>query len=87
MRLNWEPKAWSEYVAWQTEDKKTLKRINNLIKEILRDPETLEGLGKPEVLKYDLAGCMSREIDEANRIVYTVLNDHVLILRCKGHYR
>jgi toxin YoeB len=58
-----------------------------LIKEILRNPEALEGLGQPEALKYDLAGCMSREIDEENRIVYTVLDDNVLILRCKGHYR
>ncbi len=77
--------GWEEYVAWQTEDKKTLKKINNLIKDILRSP--FEGIGHPEPLKDNLAGYYSRTIDDKNRLVYKVLEDgRVLVAHCNGHY-
>lgn len=65
MRLLWEDRAWSDYLYWQTQDKKTLKRINGLIKDIQRS--TFEGIGKPEPLKENLSGMWSRRIDEAKR--------------------
>ena len=68
MRLLWEDRAWEDYVYWQGHDKKTLKRINTLTKDIQRNP--FDGIGKPEPLKGDLSGLWSRRIDEANRIVY-----------------
>lgn len=76
--------AWHEYVAWQVEDRKTLKSINNLIKSIQRD--SLEfGLGKPERLKYQDG--WSRRINSKDRLVYTVSNDHLIIVACKNHYK
>ena len=79
------PRAWKEYLEWQNEDKKTLKRINLLIKDIQRSP--FDGLGKPEPLKGDLSGSWSREIDEKNRMIYRILyNGDVDIIQCKGHY-
>ena len=87
MRLLWEPEAWDEYLYWQTQDKKTLTRINKLLKDIQRDPMSLEGIGEPEVLKYDMSGCMSRRIDAGHRLTYTVFEDHILIMGCRGHYR
>ena len=68
MRLLWEDRAWEDYLYWQTQDKKTLKRINTIIKDIQRN--TFNGIGKPEPLKSSLTGLRSRRIDEANRIVY-----------------
>lgn len=68
MRLLWEDRAWDDYLYWQVQDKKTLKRINLLIKDIERN--TFEGLGKPEPLKGNLSGMWSRRIDDMNRIVY-----------------
>ena len=68
MKLLWEDRAWSDYLYWQTQDKKTLKRINALIKDILRSP--YQGIGKPEPLRGNLSGWWSRRIDETNRIVY-----------------
>ena len=68
MRLLWEDRAWDEYLYWQTQDKKMLKRINALIADIKRSP--FEGIGKPEPLKHNLSGYWSRRIDETNRIVY-----------------
>ena len=68
MRLLWEDRAWDDYLYWQIQDKKTLKRINGLIKDIQRN--TFEGIGKPEPLKGNLSGMWSRRIDDANRIVY-----------------
>lgn len=76
--------AWHEYVAWQGEDRKTLKRINNLIKSIQRDGLEL-GLGKPERLKYQDG--WSRRINSKDRLVYTVSNDHLIIVVCKNHYK
>ena len=68
MRLLWEDRAWDDYLYWQSQNKKTLKRINELIKDIQRN--TFEGIGKPEPLKNSLSGLWSRRIDNANRIVY-----------------
>lgn len=77
-------RAWQEYLYWQTQDKKTLKKINTLIKDIIRNG--YEGLGKPEQLKEDLSGFWSRHIDDANRIVYRISEDCIEIIQCKGHY-
>ena len=84
MKKIWHDKAWDEYVEWQTEDKKTLKRINLLIKDIDRHPFT--GIGKPEPLKGNKQGYWSRRIDEANRIVYKVERDKLIIAQCGRHY-
>ena len=85
MRLLWEDRAWDDYLYWQEQDKKTLKRVNKLIKYIQREP--FDGIGKPEPLKDNLTGWWSRRIDEVNRIVYYVQNDIVHIVACKGHYK
>ena len=84
MRLLWEESAWSDYLDWQNEDKKTIRRINQLIRDIQRSP--FEGIGKPEPLRGNLAGWWSRRIDEANRIVYKPQGDGVIIAAVKGHY-
>ncbi len=84
MRLLWEEGAWKDYLEWQTEDKKTLKRINLLLKDIQR--EGFEGIGKPEPLKGDYSGWWSRRIDGENRIVYKVSDEAIIIASCKGHY-
>ena len=78
------PQAWEDYVDWQTEDRKTLKQINKLIKDIVRSPYA--GMGKPEQLHGKLASCWSRRIDDKNRIVYQVTGEKVEILSCKNHY-
>ncbi len=84
MKILWEERAWDDYCYWQLQDKKTLKRINMLIKDIQRN--SFEGIGKPEPLKENLAGYWSRRIDDVNRIVYTIDKDSVKIISCKGHY-
>ena len=84
MRILWEEKAWEDYCNWQMQDKKTLKRINLLIKDIQRD--AFYGIGKPEALKENLSGYWSRRIDDLNRIVYTIKEDAILVISCKGHY-
>ena len=84
MGILWEDDAWKEYLIWQEEDKKTLRRINKLIKDIQRSP--FEGLGHPEPLSENLAGWWSRRIDEKNRIVYKTIANNSIILSCKGHY-
>ena len=84
MRLLWEDRAWDEYLYWQTQDRKTLKRINALLKDMQRSP--LEGIGKPEPLKAELSGWWSRRIDDANRIVYREEAGAIVIAACKGHY-
>lgn len=84
MGLLWEDRAWDDYLFWQTQDKKTLKRINLLIKDIQRS--TFEGIGKPEPLKENLSGWWSRRIDEKNRIVYFEKDTVVYIVSCRGHY-
>ena len=84
MRILWEERAWEEYCYWQYQDKKTLKKINLLIKDIQRD--SFQGIGKPEPLKENLSGYWSRRIDDANRIVYTIEETCIKIISCKGHY-
>ena len=81
MKILWEDRAWSDYLSWQEEDKKTLKRINKLINDIKRSP--FDGIGKPEPLKDNLSGWCSRRIDDTNRIVYFVQDDIVHIVACK----
>lgn len=85
MRKVFTDAAWDDYLYWQTQDRKTLKRINQLIRDIERNP--FEGIGKPEPLKFDLTGCWSRRIDAANRLVYSIGEDCIYILSCKDHYR
>ena len=77
--------AWEDYCYWQTQDKKTLKRINLLLKDI--DRNGYDGIGKPEPLTGDLSGYWSRRIDEYNRIVYKITGDIILIAQCGSHYR
>lgn len=76
--------AWEDYIYWQTQDKKTLKRINSLIQAVLREP--FEGIGKPEALKENLSGFWSRRIDETNRLVYEVNDAEISIISCRYHY-
>ena len=80
----WHDRAWDEYIQWQSGDRKTLKRINALLKDMDRHPFT--GIGKPEPLKEGHRGFWSRRIDEANRIVYIVERDQIVIVQCGGHY-
>lgn len=77
-------RTWEEYCYWQNQDRKTLKRINQLLIDIKRNE--FAGIGKPEPLKNDLSGFWSRRIDEANRIVYRIVNEQIEIVQCKGHY-
>lgn len=83
-RLQWDTDAWEDYLYWQNKDKKLLKRTNELISDIIRHP--FSGIGKPEPLKGNLSGLWSRRIDEANRIVYLVVKDVIIIFSCRGHY-
>lgn len=84
MRLIWTPHAWEEYLSWQKADKRTLKRINLLIRGALREP--FSGLGKPEPLKGDLSGFWSRRITAEHRLVYEVTDDSLSIVQCRFHY-
>jgi len=83
-RLVWTPFAWADYLYWQTQDRRILKRISLLIADVLRDP--FAGIGKPEALKHALAGAWSRRIDEANRLVYVADADSVTIIQARYHY-
>jgi toxin YoeB len=76
--------AWEDYLHWQKMDKKLLKRINELIQAIKRDP--FDGIGKPEPLKHELSGYWSRRIDDEHRLVYKIKEDSLLIAQCRGHY-
>lgn len=82
--LCWTAAAWSDYLYWQPQDKKTLQRINRLIQETQRHP--FEGIGKPEALKENLAGFWSRRIDDTNRLVYAVDDGRLTIISCRYHY-
>jgi len=82
--LCWTDQAWSDYLYWQTQDKKTLKRINKLIADAKRSP--FEGIGKPEPLKENLSGFWSRRIDDTHRLVYAVDEPSITILSCRYHY-
>ena len=83
MKLKWDEEAWSDYLYWQTQDKKTLKKINSLLTDAMRDP--FEGIGKPEPLKHR-SGYWSRRIDEKNRVIYKVEGDSLIIAAVRGHY-
>ena len=83
-KLAWTDEAWKDYIYWQSQDKKTLKRINKLIKETKKLP--FEGIGKPEPLKENLSGFWSRRIDDTNRLVYAVDDDYLTIISCRYHY-
>lgn len=80
----WDDFAWEDYLYWQGEDKKTLKRINLLLQDI--DRNGYSGIGKPEPLKGDLQGYWSRRIDDSNRLVYRVRDGRIEILQCRSHY-
>ncbi len=82
--LSWTDPAWEDYVYWQGQDHKTLKRINTLIEDVRRSP--FEGIGKPEPLKENLSGFWSRRIDDTNRLVYAVDNAAITIISCRYHY-
>ncbi len=85
MNILWHENAWDEYCQWQCQDRKTLKRINDLIKDICRNPYV--GIGKPEALRENLSGYWSRRIDKQNRIVYKQLDENtIIIIQCKNHY-
>lgn len=81
----WQDDAWEDYLYWQNQDKKALKRINQLLKDI--DRNGYEGIGKPESLSGNLSGFWSRRIDDKNRIVYRIFNDRIEIAQCGSHYR
>ncbi len=84
MKLLFVEDAWEDYLYWQRTDKKMLKRVNLLIKECQRTP--LAGIGKPEPLRFDMAGCWSRRIDAEHRLVSKPENTHLIILQCRYHY-
>ncbi|WP_218354869.1 Txe/YoeB family addiction module toxin [Alteromonas lipotrueiana] len=82
--LSWTDEAWNSYIYWQTQDKKTLKRINKLIADVKRSP--FDGIGKPEPLKENLSGLWFRRIDDTNRLVYAVNETAITIISCRYHY-
>ncbi|MBK7007829.1 MAG: Txe/YoeB family addiction module toxin [Saprospiraceae bacterium] len=84
MRITFSQNAWEDYISWQADDRKILKKINELIKDIKKTPYS--GLGKPEALKFDLSGYWSRRIDMEHRLVYKVIDDEILIYACRYHY-
>lgn len=84
MIISWAELAWEDYLYWQKADKKTLKRINLLIKDISRSPYS--GLGDPEPLKHNWTGYWSRRIDKVNRIVYKITDNSIIIVQCRYHY-
>lgn len=84
MNISFTENAWEDYLYWQKTDKNILKRINELVKDIKRNPFT--GRGKPEPLKYDLAGKWSRRITDEHRMVYQVEGDNLIVYTCRYHY-
>jgi toxin YoeB len=84
MIISWAEKAWEDYLYWQRTDKKNLKRINTLIKNISRKP--FDGLGDPEPLKHHWSGYWSRRIDREHRLVYKVVDNSIVIVQCRYHY-
>ena len=85
MNINWNSEAWKEYVDWQSKDKKIIKKINEIIKDIQRNGN--QGIGKAEPLKHELSGYWSRRIDSGNRIVYKIEDGIIKIVQCGSHYR
>ena len=86
MKITFAEDGWSEYLYWQTQDKKIIKRINQLSQSIERDG-ALHGIGKPESLKYGKCGSFSRRIDESNRLVYEISDNQIIVKSCRGHYK
>ncbi len=84
MKLSWADKAWEDYLYWQQADKKILKKVNRLIKEIQRKP--FEGIGDPEPLRFNWTGYWSRRINREHRLVYTIKDNELLIAQCRFHY-
>lgn len=84
MILSWTKDAWSDYLYWQKTNKKLVKRINELVKNIMRQP--FDGLGDPEPLKHNWSGYWSRRIDSEHRLVYKVTNEAIVIVQCRFHY-
>jgi toxin YoeB len=84
MKIVWNDEAWEDYIYWQTQDKKVLRRINLLFQDIRRNG--YDGIGKPEPLKGNLSGWWSRRIDDANRIIYRINNGQAEIAQCRSHY-
>jgi toxin YoeB len=82
--INWQVGAWEDYLYWQKNDKRMVKRINALIKDALRNP--FAGIGKPEPLKHQWAGFWSRRINEEHRLVYSVEEGNLIIAQCRYHY-
>lgn len=82
--ISFDDKAWDQYIYWQGQDRKTLKRLNKIINDIRRHP--FEGIGKPEPLRNDLSGYWSRRIDDKDRLVYRVAPDEIVIINCRFHY-
>ena len=83
-KLAWDKNGWSDYLYWQNQDRKTLKRINKVLEDVMRNP--FDGIGKPEPLKENLSGYWSRRIDEANRLVYKVEENYIIVISCRYHY-
>ncbi|MHB1360000.1 MAG: Txe/YoeB family addiction module toxin [Rhodocyclaceae bacterium] len=83
-RITWTQASWEDYQYWQGQDRKTLRRVNNLLQDCLR--EAFDGIGKPEPLKENLSGFWSRRIDETNRLVYCVDGDDLVVIACRYHY-
>lgn len=84
MKISWTNLAWESYIYWQTNDKSVLRKINSLIKDIQRTP--FEGIGKPEPLKFELAGKWSRRINDEHRLVYEIKDHELVIFQCRYHY-
>ena len=84
MNKVWTDEAWEDYLFWQKQDKKILKRINMILKDI--DRNSYEGIGKPEPLKHEFQGFWSRRIDEVNRLVYRINDGQIEIVQCRFHY-
>ena len=84
MIISFVERSWNEYNSWQEDDKKVYKKLQKLIKEIMRDP--FDGIGKPEPLKNNLAGYWSRRITDEHRLVYKVEQNQLIIISCKYHY-
>ena len=84
MKLVFTELSWEDYLFWQKNDKQKLKRINEILKDISRNP--YDGIGKPEALKFNYAGFWSRRIDEEHRLIYRVDDDEIQIVKCRFHY-
>nr|VFK63996.1 MAG: toxin YoeB [Candidatus Kentron sp. UNK]VFK70996.1 MAG: toxin YoeB [Candidatus Kentron sp. UNK] len=82
--ISFRDRAWADYLYWQKTDKSKFKRINQLVRDIQRDP--FVGIGKPEPLRHDLAGLWSRRIDGGHRLVYAVDGENIIIMQCRYHY-